>query len=154
VIEEAAAVKLYLDLCCLNRPFDDQSQPRVNLESQAVILILDACHRGRHDFCSSTPLNVESAKNPDAARRQKIAAILARAGYRLPHTRAVDERVPQLVLLGFKEFDAYHVATAEAAGCDRIVTTDDRLLRTAARNAGTIEVQVTDPIRLVAEVDF
>jgi hypothetical protein len=147
-------MRLYLDTCSLNRPFDDLSQPRVNLEAQAVVLILDACQRGRHEFCGSTALDVENGKNPDADRRDKVTQLLTGARHRVPHTRAVDERVLQLVLLGFQEFDAYHVAFAEAGRCDRLVTTDDRLLRAAARNPGTIGVRVTDPIRLVAEVDF
>ena len=53
-------MKLYLDLCCLNRPFDDQTQPRVNLEAQAVVLILEAAEKGRHLFCNSTVLVVEN----------------------------------------------------------------------------------------------
>jgi len=34
---------VYLDVCCLNRPFDDQSQDRIHLESEAVLLILERC---------------------------------------------------------------------------------------------------------------
>ena len=53
-------MKLYLDLCCLNRPFDDLSQPKVNLEAQAVVLILEACQHGRHELFNSTALEVEN----------------------------------------------------------------------------------------------
>jgi len=28
-------MRVYLDICCLKRPFDDQSQERVRLESEA-----------------------------------------------------------------------------------------------------------------------
>jgi hypothetical protein len=28
---------IYLDLCCVNRPFDDQHQARVRLEAEAVL---------------------------------------------------------------------------------------------------------------------
>jgi hypothetical protein len=102
----------------------------------------------------SAALDVENNRNPDTDRRGKVSECLAGAAHQIPLTRAVDERVLQLVLLGFQEFDAYHLALAEAGGCDRLVTTDDRFLRTGARNSGTIRVLVTDPIRLVAEVDF
>ena len=37
---------VYLDACCLNRPFDDQAQPRVHLESEAVLIIL-VCFKQR-----------------------------------------------------------------------------------------------------------
>ncbi|MDF2439948.1 MAG: hypothetical protein JWN98_932 [Abditibacteriota bacterium] len=33
-------MKIYLDVCCLKRPFDDQGQDRIHLESEAVLLIL------------------------------------------------------------------------------------------------------------------
>ena len=32
---------IYLDVCCLNRPFDDQTQERIRLESEAVLLTTD-----------------------------------------------------------------------------------------------------------------
>jgi hypothetical protein len=32
--------KIYLDTCCLNRPFDDETQDRIRLEAEAVGLIL------------------------------------------------------------------------------------------------------------------
>jgi hypothetical protein len=28
---------LYLDVCCLKRPFDDQAQPRIRIETEAVL---------------------------------------------------------------------------------------------------------------------
>ena len=45
--------KIYLDVCCLNRPFDDQSQPRIRLEAQAVLAILDRVSEGKWECVSS-----------------------------------------------------------------------------------------------------
>ena len=39
-------MRVYLDVCCLNRPFDDQSQDRIKLETDAVLSILDNCQTG------------------------------------------------------------------------------------------------------------
>jgi hypothetical protein len=36
-------VRIYLDACCLNRPFDDQTQARIRLEAEAVLMILMEC---------------------------------------------------------------------------------------------------------------
>jgi len=36
----APRVRLLKDLSCLNRPFDDQTQARIRLESEAVTMIL------------------------------------------------------------------------------------------------------------------
>ena len=33
-------IKVYLDTSVYNRPFDAQTQPKIHLETQAVILIL------------------------------------------------------------------------------------------------------------------
>ncbi|XCN74374.1 MAG: hypothetical protein Q3M24_06415 [Candidatus Electrothrix aestuarii] len=37
-------MKIYLDACCFNRPFDDQRQNRIRLESEAIILIMERMH--------------------------------------------------------------------------------------------------------------
>ena len=29
--------RIYLDNCCFNRPYDDQSQPRIRFETQAKL---------------------------------------------------------------------------------------------------------------------
>jgi hypothetical protein len=39
-------IRIYLDTCCFNRPFDDQIQARVRAETEAVRLILKAVARG------------------------------------------------------------------------------------------------------------
>jgi predicted nucleic acid-binding protein len=147
-------VRIYLDLCCLNRPFDDQSETRVALESQAVVLILEKIDCGEHALCNSAALVVENSLSPKTQVRLEIEALLDRADVWIGHDRVIDERAVELRKLGFKEFDAYHIAAAETAGCDRVVTCDDHFLKAARRNAGKIAVTVTDPIRLVSEVSF
>lgn len=147
-------MKIYMDLCCLNRPFDNQSQARVALESQAVVLILEKVDRGEHALCNSAALVVENSLSPKIQARLEIETLLDRADIWIGHDKAIDERAAELRKLGFKEFDAYHIAAAEAAACDRVVTCDDHLLKTARRNAAKIGVAVTDPIRLVSEVAF
>lgn len=34
-------MKVYLDNCCYNRPYDDQTQIRISLETQAKLYIQD-----------------------------------------------------------------------------------------------------------------
>ena len=147
-------MKIYMDLCCLYRPFDDQSQARVALESQAVVLILEKVDRGEHALCNSAALVVENSLSPKIQVRLEIETLLDRADIWISHDKAIDERAAELRKLGFKEFDAYHIAAAETAGCDRVVTCDDHFLKATRRNAAKIGVAVTDPIRLVSEVAF
>ena len=55
------AARIYLDACCLNRPFDDQSQDRIRLESEAIVLILNRAERTELDWISSSVLVYECA---------------------------------------------------------------------------------------------
>jgi hypothetical protein len=85
-------MQIYLDLCCLNRPLDDQSQTRVRLESEAIGLILEQCGQGKHQWVSSEALEFEAARNPDEEQRRRVLAILQHAAERIQ----VDNRVLDL----------------------------------------------------------
>ena len=64
--------RIYLDVCCLNRPFDDQSQARVRLEGQAVLAILDRVSEGKWEWVSSDAVDLEIGKAPDKARSDRV----------------------------------------------------------------------------------
>lgn len=74
--EEAFAVRSYLDVSCLNRPFDDQLQLRRRLESEAVITILGQIERGFWTQVSSRMAEQEIEAMPDENRRQQVALLL------------------------------------------------------------------------------
>ena len=63
-------MKIYMDACCLNRPFDDQSQDRVRIEAEAVLSILDYCASGEWELASSKALDFELAQCPDPDGRR------------------------------------------------------------------------------------
>jgi hypothetical protein len=70
-------MKVYLDICCLKRCFDDQSQPRVAVESSAVVANLAAAERGHLELVRSAAHYAENATDPDAERRAAVASWLA-----------------------------------------------------------------------------
>jgi hypothetical protein len=147
-------VRLYLDLCCLNRPFDEQSQPRIQIETHSVMHILGACRAGRHQLVASTALNVENSQTPNPERCSNVAVLIGQADSFVDHSTEIDRRASQLVALGFGNMDAYHTASAESGRCDRLVTTDDRFLKHAVRHSALLTVFVTNPVQLVAEGGF
>lgn len=51
--------KIYLDVCCLQRPFDDQTQPRVRLEAEAIKLILGRVEQGEFEWLTSEVVDYE-----------------------------------------------------------------------------------------------
>jgi predicted nucleic acid-binding protein len=65
---------------------------------------------------------------------------------------ALTQRTETLMSLGFKNFDAFHLASAELAGADVFGTCDDRLMAAARRHAGGLKIRVANPLDLITEV--
>jgi predicted nucleic acid-binding protein len=125
--------RVYLDVCSLCRPFDDQSQMRIRLETDAVQLILSHVRAGTLELVVSPVHEAEIAAIGDIAERTHVQLLLQRTGNRitldLPQARV---RAEALVQQGFGPADAAHLACAEQAGA-AFVTCDDRLLRQCRR---------------------
>jgi len=64
---------VYLDICCFNRPFDDQSQLRVRLESEAKLSIQEQIRAGAIELAWSYMIDFEHSANPYEERRDTIA---------------------------------------------------------------------------------
>jgi predicted nucleic acid-binding protein len=144
--------KVYLDVCCLNRPFDDQQQDRVHLEAEAVLLILKRCEAGEWQWISSAIVSYEIDNIPNQERRNRLKEILRGAREIQPLTDTAVERGEELKGLGLKTYDALHVACAEQAAVEVLLTTDDRLVRAATRNAAKLKVPVKNPLTWLQEV--
>jgi predicted nucleic acid-binding protein len=141
----------YLDLCCLNRPFDDQHQPRVRLEAEAVLGLIQLARLGELGWIGSDVLNLESSRNPDADKREKVEVLLSAATSTVTAGAHESERGRELQALGFTAFDALHIACAERAAVDVLLTTDDRLRRRAQREASKLAVRVENPAKWYPE---
>jgi predicted nucleic acid-binding protein len=132
---------IYLDMCCLKRPFDDQSHPRIRLESEALLSLL-ALESEAIQFVRSAALHLENSLNPIAERAAKVEAWLkAKPLWHASDGAVLQARITTLMALGLKSFDALHVASADLAGADYFVTCDDRLLTLAKRNQKQIRPQ-------------
>ena len=65
-------MKIYLDNCCFNRPFDDQSQIRIKLESEAKLKIQNEIQEGSLDLAWSYIVEAENEANPFEERKRAI----------------------------------------------------------------------------------
>lgn len=143
---------VYLGACCLNRPFDDQSQPRVRLEAEAVLIVLARCKQRDWEWLGSTVLEFEVAQDPDPARQARIKLLIS-ATHRVVSMQADEsQRGKELAALGVSTVDALHLACAESGGADVFLTTDDRLLRQAARLSAQLRLRVENPLTWVKEM--
>ena len=87
--------KIYLDCCCLNRPFDDQSDPFIHLEAEAVKIILALCEKGFFEFLTSEVLKFEIEKTPEILRREKLKTLesIARKSIKLDEKHVLNEKL-------------------------------------------------------------
>ena len=145
---------LYLDMNIYNRPFDDQSQMRIRLETMAVTMIFTLIERGSFSAKWSFVLEYENSRNPFAERR----AFVQQLALACDSSVEPDESIRELARSLAEDFsirgrDALHLACAERSSCDYLVTCDDRLIQQGERlrQMSTFNVQVLNPIALLRE---
>ncbi|GFP19949.1 hypothetical protein HKBW3S03_01453 [Candidatus Hakubella thermalkaliphila] len=120
---------IYIDVCALSRPFDDQSFLRIRLETEALNLILLNVREGRYTLLISPVHLKEIEAISETYERVELLLILDKLGepikVDLTKTR---ERAEELVKLNFGVADAAHIAFAEQAGA-QFITCDDILIK-------------------------
>jgi predicted nucleic acid-binding protein len=121
--------RVYLDVSVLSRPFDDQQQARIRLETTALELILAHVRTGGLEIVASPVHQIEITAIPHTQERQHLLLLIAETSaqidFDLLHIR---QRAEELAEAGMGVADAAHVAFAEHAEAD-FVTVDDRLLK-------------------------
>ena len=145
--------KIYLDTCCLSRPFNDQTQIRIRRETEAIEKILDAFVTGHWHWVVSEVLITEVNNNRNWIQRSRIKSQMDAAHQKISIGTTENLRGTQLEILGFKWFDALHLACAESGKVDVFLTTDDRLLRKAKRLSSDLRVRVENPYTWLQEVN-
>ncbi len=133
-------MKLYLDLCVYNRPFDYQGQERVALETSAFIYILGMIEKGVYKLVVSEALVYENSKNPDAQRKVRVASYFHLAQEFIEINKSDIERVKSLKGFGFSDIDALHIAFAERSNVDYFLTCDDNIINRCKKHRDFIKV--------------
>lgn len=146
-------MKIYLDTCCLNRPFDDQRQPRIRLEAESVTLILEKIRQREWNWIGSDVLIYEIEQTKNTERKERLLLLAGQAEQTVDINEKIMERAQVLSSLGFGEYDALHLASAESAKVDVFLTTDDPLLSVANRNKKRLpSLIVNNPVKWLEEV--
>jgi len=144
-------MKIYLDNCALSRPFDNQSQERIRLETEAIMVILSRMERKEWVWLGSQALQMEIDQMPDPGHRSRLRRISERVSQSVVIGKKELDRARELEKSGFAGFDAVHLACAESGKADVFITTDDRLLKLAKRQAGQLQVKVDNPLSWIRE---
>jgi predicted nucleic acid-binding protein len=145
-------IRIYLDTCCFNRPLDNQEQERVRLESEAIIVILQQVARGEWALIGSGALDDEIAAIPDPELRIRVQEVALTATEYVPLDTPSRHRGLELQAMGVPGYDSLHLACAEAAGADVLLTTDDAFVRRARRLREKLRVRVANPLTWLQEI--
>ncbi|MCL2405696.1 MAG: PIN domain-containing protein [Defluviitaleaceae bacterium] len=133
--------KIYLDMCCFNRPYDDQTQQRIQFEAVAKLMVQSFIVDGQIDFVWSYVLDFENSKNPFAEKRNTILAFKPFAVEVVNPNPAIESIATNLQSKGLKAYDSLHIACAAYSNCDYFLTVDKKVL-----NKPINEVKITDPV--------
>ena len=144
-------MRVYLDNCCLNRPFDDQRQMRVRLEAEATLCIQEHIRSGTLELVWSYILDFENAANPFEERRTTISGWRQYATMDVEETTLILQSANRLAGMGLKAKDALHIACAIAGECPHFVTTDDDILKC---RQDVHDITVIDPTAFVREMNL
>ena len=140
---------LYLDNCCFNRPYDDQSHVRIYLETQAKLYIQQQILAGHYFLVWSYILQFENEQNPHIAHKHEIAKWKKLAKSLITASDDIIARALGYRALGLGVKDALHCACAVEAHADFFITTDKQLINKAHAIA---ELKVINPLTFVEEV--
>ncbi|MFA6980547.1 MAG: PIN domain-containing protein [Ignavibacteriaceae bacterium] len=145
-------MKIYIDNCLLNRPFDDQTQERIYFETQSLLILLKWIDEGKIQFLNSFALEFEVSAISDPDRGLKVREYLKAAEKFIEFDDKIEKRALEFQNYSFTAMDAMHIAVAEYAKVDYFVTCDDDILKTAKKYSEMINVKVISIANLVSEV--
>ena len=144
-------MRIYLDRCCYNRPFDDLSQNRIHDESDAVLSILNRSQTDGTVIIGSQILRMEIDKIHDEGKKFKVKSLYGAVMESVEYSAFIKERAEVLRKVAvIHVMDSLHIASAEAAHADVFLSTDDKLVRACRKLS--LHVRVMNPVSYLAEV--
>lgn len=141
-------MKIYLDNCMFNRPFDEQSHLRIRLETEAKLAIQEEIRRATYQLIWSYVLDYENSKNPFQERKEQIIKWKKYALIDIEENSEIIHTAKLLNQSGFKKMDSLHIACAVSAEADYFLTTDDKVIKKAN---SVSSVKIIDPIDFIKQ---
>lgn len=142
--------KVYLDVNIYNRPFDDQSQVRIRLETISIFSIMQRIKKRELLLIWSFIIDYENSLNPYDDVRQEVEFLSSLASKSILPSDTIVTQAKKFEYKGMKSRDALHVACALAAGADYFLTCDDKLINKASSIRG---LKILNPVRFIEETE-
>jgi len=146
-------MRIYMDVCCLNRPFDDQTQHKIHLEAEAIKIIFEKNELQKLEIISSEVIDLEISKIPNLMKKRQVQLL---ASVYKDKIRINDEIINQartLELLGITAFDALHISCALYAKAEVFLTTDEDLVNKYELQKDEFQIRIVNPLEWIYEVE-
>jgi hypothetical protein len=143
-------MKIYLDNCCYNRPFDGQNQDLIRLETEAKLVIQNRIKQGLYSLVWSFMLNFENDGSPTVANREAIRSWQHIASEYCPASDDILSSAKEMMPLGLKHKDAIHLACAMKCQCDYLITTDRKF---SNKNDLVAGIEIINPITFILKTE-
>jgi predicted nucleic acid-binding protein len=144
-------MKLYLDSCCYNRPYDDQNQERIHFEGEAVLAIIHKAKENNDEIIGSPILDFELKQIKDNEKREKVKHLYEQTiNGRIGHNSDIFKRAKELSeQTNIRTLDRFHLCFAENAGADVLLTTDDKFKKACSKL--NLNIKVMNPLKFLME---
>ena len=140
-------LNIYLDNCCFNRPFDDQSYLSIFLETYAKLAIQDLVNEKEINLIWSFILDYENNANPDEIVKQEISGWRNKAHKMVNRNTTLLKAAQRIKDAGFGNKDALHIASAEEVNADYFITVDKGILK---KKNLIKNLEIVNPIDFIA----
>lgn len=143
--------RIYFDMNIYNRPFDDQSQVRIRLETIAIFSILQKIKNKELTLLWSFMIDYENSLNPYEDVWQEIEMAASLAVENVTPDESVLTAAKEFESKGIKPRDSIHLACALKGKAEYFLTCDDKLIRRATTL--DINIKIINPLRFIEDME-
>ena|SRR3989338_2243315 len=144
-------MRIYLDMNIYNRPFDDQSQVKIRLETIAIFSIFQKIKNKELKLIWSFMIDYENSLNPYDDVRQEIEMAASLAFKNITPDEAILNAAKEFESNGIKPRDSIHLACALNGKAEYFLTCDDKLIKRAS--ALDMNIKIINPLRFIEDME-
>lgn len=144
-------MKIYLDNCCYNRILDDRSNSQIYYERNSVMLILELIEKEAVELVGSEMLVKEMNDLSDSYKKSVLQMMYGLCSEEIRVNSAILDRAEEIRhCSNIKYKDSIHLACAEVAKADALLTTDKKFINNG--NRIKINTRIMNPNQWLLEV--
>ncbi|GMO43836.1 MAG: PIN domain-containing protein [Treponemataceae bacterium] len=141
-------MRIYLDNCTFNRPFDNQNQLKIKLETEAKLFIQQGILNSEYELVWSYILEYENNQNRFDDKRNAIFDWKNVAKIHCVENDTILQFAENLKKANIRTKDALHIACGVYTKSDYFITTDKQLTKLKLD-----EIKIINPLSFINELE-